>query len=148
MALNFLAVANKGLSVATAADPDPTTKAVLGVAKFVTGAAQKILIRKKERAQRKAEEARLVAYNKDQYADQVDKLLGRVSTVTGITASPIKTSGKLLAMNLGGLENKAMQTGAVLVPSSGPGTGKSMTGLIIGIIAAVFLLPKLLKGRR
>ena len=147
MALNFLALADKGIGTAAGLSPDPASRAILGVAKFVTGAASKIIQRKKERRVRKAEEAKATAALYSQYASQYDRMMGRVETVSGITSSPVKASAALI--NQQQAEEKAIETGSVIVPTEGPAKKmKSSFTLIIGIIAAVFLLPKFLKKGR
>lgn len=138
MALNFLAVAQK----VNAANPDPFSRAVIGVAGAVFNGAKKILARKADRARRKLEEAKAAYESRSEYGAEIDRITGK-SSVSQTAMSPVKAASNYFASRVSAVD-KAKETGVVITPSGESKKGGGMVW-IIGAVALLFLAPKLLK---
>lgn len=120
---------------------------VASAAGSVLKSAKKFLAKRAGKLAAKAVQVRQAANMKAGKLDEASSLLNKItgSDVGNVSSNPIKDSGKNLAREVKNIKEKAVREGIIL---GGKPQGMGMGAVIIGIIAALVLLPNLLKSRK
>lgn len=120
---------------------------VASAAGSVLKSAKKFLAKRAGKLAAKAVQVRQAANMKAGKLDEASTLINKLtgSDIGEVSSSPIKDSGKKLAREVVNIKEKAIREGVVL---GGKSQSMGMGAIIIGIIAALVLLPNLLKSRR